>query len=410
MKSRIGLLLLLVVVRVSYAGSQAGETPSDAPTGEVTTLNLKSKFTFIDRSKIVSRGTIAYTVPKKRNDGIEVADARLHGNVTPVVRLLNKIEKQNQDFKVGKGLKNSRSRYPYNPKIRGCVDSVLIAEKGKLIVEEYFADASVDKPHYQMSITKSIVAYAIGKAIELGKIKSENDLILDYLPEVDRSKVAKGVDTLTLKDLLTMNSGIRFKAAKAARKKTPITLKNHAQLYLTQTEPIPARKTYKYDGTNVDLLCHILHNTTGMTLTQCAKRHLFGPMGITNFRFGKSACGLDKGAAGMRLTSRDMLKIGLMTMRGGKWNGQQILSKAWIEKATAVHVNKDRPTKYGYLWWSQNATVNGNTYRVRSCRGAGGQFIFMIPELDIAAVFTSYYATNIPIQYFEKIILPAFVK
>jgi hypothetical protein len=400
-------MLSLVAILASGAGLQAKEKPSDGTAPEKTTLNLKSKFTFIDRSKIVNRGTIRYTVPKKRNDGIEVADARLHGNVTPIVRLLNKIEKQNQDFKVGKGSKARKNRYPYNPKIRGCVDSVLIAENGKLIVEEYFADASVDKPHYQMSITKSIVAYAIGKAIELGKIKSENDLILDYLPEVDRSKVAKGVDTLTLKDLLTMNSGIRFKAA---RKKTPITLKNHAQLYLTQTEPIPARKIYKYDGTNVDLLCHILHNTTGMTLTQCAKRHLFGPMGITNFRFGKSACGLDKGAAGMRLTSRDMLKVALMTMHGGKWNGEQILSKEWIEKATAVHVNKDRPTKYGYLWWSQNATVNGNTYRVRSCRGAGGQFIFMIPELDIAAIFTSYYATNIPIQYFEKIILPSFVK
>ncbi len=400
-------MLLLILISLSGAGLQAKEKSSDGTAPEQTTLNLKSKFTFIDRAKIVNRGTIKYTIPKKRNDGIEVADARHHGNVTRIVKLLNDIEKQNQDFKVGKGLRNARNKYPYNPKIRGCVDSVLIAEKGKLIVEEYFADASVDKPHYQMSITKSIVAYAIGKAIEMGKIKSENDLILDYLPEVDRTKIARGVDTLTLKDLLTMKSGIRFKPAK---KKTPITLKNHAGLYLTQTEPIPEKKTYKYDGTNVDILCHILYNTTGMTLTQCAKQHLFGPMGITNFKFGKSACGLDKGPAGMRLTSRDMLKIGLMTMHGGKWKDREILNKEWIAKATAVHVNKDRPTKYGYFWWSQNATVNGNTYRVRSCRGAGGQFIFMIPELDIAAIFTSYYATNIPIQYFEKIILPSFVK
>jgi len=398
-------MLSLAAILVSGASLQAKEKPSDGTAPEKTTLNLKSKFTFIDRSKIVNRGRITYTVPKKRNDGIEVADARLHGDVTRIVKLLNEIEKKNQDFKVGKGSKAKPRRH--NPKIKGCVDSVLIAEKGKLIVEEYFADASVDKPHYQMSITKSIVAYAIGKAIELGKIKSDGDLILDYLPQVDRSKVAKGVDTLTLKDLLTMNSGIRFKAA---RKKTPITLKNHAELYLTRTEPIPAKKIYKYDGTNVDLLCHILYNTTGMKLGEFAKQHLFGPMGITNFRFGKSACGLDKGPAGMRLTSRDMLKIGLMTMHGGKWNGRQILSREWIEKATAVHVNKDRPTKYGYLWWSQDATVNGNTYRVRSCRGAGGQFIFMIPELDIAAVFTSYYASNIPIQYFEKIVLLAFVK
>ncbi|MDP7288420.1 MAG: serine hydrolase [Phycisphaerae bacterium] len=341
------LLVMLTGVLVAVAVAQAKARPADGTAPEQTTLNLKSKFNFIDRSEIVSRGKITYTVPKKRDDGIEVADARKYGVLTKLMKLLNEIEQQNQDFKVGKGAKNARSSFPYNPKIRGCIDSVLIAKDGKLIVEEYFANADIDKPHYQMSITKSIVAYAIGKAIELGKIKSENDLILDYLPEVDRSKVAEGVDTLTLKDLLTMNSGIRYKSAK---KRPKITLKNHAQLYLTLTTPIPAKKKYKYDGTNVDLLCHILHNTTGMTLTDCAKKHLFGPMGITNFKFGKSWCGLDKGAAGMRLTSRDMLKVGLMTMNGGKWNGKQILNKVWIDKATAVHVNKDRPSKYGYFW------------------------------------------------------------
>ena len=368
---------------------------------------LKSKFTFVDRSKMVNRGTITYTIPQTRKDGIEVGDARKCGDLTAIVKLLNEIEKKNQDFKVGKGIKRTKGKGPHNPKVQGNIDSVLVAKDGKLIVEEYFADASADRPHYQMSITKSIVAYAIGKAIGLGKIKSENDRILDHLPEVDRSKVAKGVDTLTLKDLLTMNSGIR---CDPKQRWAEATIKNHAQLYLTKTQPIPKKKIYKYDGTNVDILCHILYNTTGMTLGEFSKQHLFGPMGITDFSFGKSRCGLDKGAAGMRLTSRDMLKVGLMTMQGGRWNGKQILSKQWVEVATAVHVNHDRPTKYGYFWWSQDATVHGKTYRVRSCRGAGGQFIFVLPELQLVAVFTSYYATNIPIRYFEKIIAPAFVK
>lgn len=407
MKRRIAATLLSAAIFVSCLAMCAGEKPSDGTAPEQTTLNVKSKFLFIDRSEIVTRGEIKYSAPKKRDDGIEVADARKYGDVMNLVKLFNRIERRNQDFKVGKGAANARNSYPYNPKIKGCIDSVLVAKDGKLIVEEYFANARVDRPHYQMSITKSITAYAIGKAIELGKIKSDSDLILKYLPEVDRSKVAKGVDTLTLKDLLTMNSGIRFKKGK---KRPKITLKNHAQLYLTQTAPIPEKKVYKYDGTNVDLLCHILYNTTGMTLTEFTKKHLFGPMGITNFKFGKSACGLDKGPAGMRLTSRDMLKVGLMTMNGGMWNGKRILSREWVEKATAVHVNKNRPSKYGYLWWSQDARVNGKTYRVRSCRGAGGQFIMIVPELKITAVFTSYYGPNTPMQHFEKIILPAFVQ
>lgn len=382
---------------------------NDGTAPEETTLNVKSKLPFVDRTKFVDRGTIEYSVPEKLGDGIAVGDARKTVNLTEILELLNETEKRNQDFRMGIGepvKKKKGTPNDWDPKLVGCIDSVLIAKNGRLVLEEYFADARIDKPHYQMSITKSISSYAIGKAIEQGKIKSENDLILDYLPEVDRTKVAEGVDTLTLKDLLTMSSGIRFKK----KPRGTVTIGNHAGLYLAQTQPIPEEKEYKYDGTNVDLLLHILYNTTGMTLGEYAGKHLFAPMGITNFAFGKSACGLDKGAAGMRLTSRDMLKIGLMTAHGGKWNGKQILDKGWIEKATAVHVNQGKPHQYGYFWWSQNIEVDGKPYRVRSCRGAGGQFIFIVPELDIVAVFTSYYATNAPIQHFGKIILPAFTK
>lgn len=389
----------------AYAAAQAA-ADSDGTADEVTTLNLKSKLPFVDRSKFLTRGTITYSIPEQRDDGLAVGDAREHGDLTAILKLLNDTEKKNQDFRVGKGVKR-KQKNPHGPRIQGNIDSLLIAKDGKLILEEYFADARVDRPHYQMSITKSVLAYAIGKTIELGKIKSDGDLILDYLPEVDRSKVADGVETLTIKDLLTMRSGIRVERAK---KRAKITRENHAEMYLAQTQPIPAEKPYKYDGANVDLLAHILYNTTGKSLGQFTEQHLFRPMGITNCKFGKSACGLDKGAAGMALTSRDMLKIGLMTMHGGVWNGKQVLDPAWIEKATAVHVNHDRPHQYGYFWWSHKITVKGEEYRVRSARGAGGQFIFMLPELDLVAVFTSYYATNKPIQYFGDIIVPAFIE
>ena len=78
---------------------------------------------------------------------------------------------------------------------------------------------------------------------------------MDYLPEVDRSKIAQGVETLRLKDLLTMNSGIRIK--RGAKPKTKITLKNHAEVILTLTGTIPEKKEYKYDGVNLDLLGRI---------------------------------------------------------------------------------------------------------------------------------------------------------
>ncbi|QQE12553.1 serine hydrolase [Planctomycetota bacterium] len=382
---------------------------SDGTAAETTTLNIKSKYPFVDLTKFQTRDTIAYQVPQKLDDGIRVANAKSLDNISEIISLLNRIEKQNQDFKQGKGkpVRSKKRESNRNPPINGCIDSVLIAKDGKLILEEYFADANRDKPHYQMSITKSIVSYAIGKAIEQGHIKSDQDLILQYLPEVDKTKIAKGVETLKIADLLTMSSGIRYKVKGRQAK---ITKDNHAELYLINTTPITKNKQYKYDGANLDILCHILYNTTGQSLSEYTEQYLFGPMGINNFKFGKSICGLDKGAAGMSLRSRDMMKIALMTMDDGKWNDKQILNPQWIEKATAVHVNQHQPHQYGYFWWSNSVKHNGKTYRVRSARGAGGQFIFMVPELKLAAVFTSYYATNEPISLFANVIIPAFDK
>jgi len=389
-----------------FVGTPSLPAAPNATAKPVPPPGLRLKFPFVDRSKFRIRRAITYTVPRQRDDGLEVDDARRFGDLTEILKLLNRIEKQNEDFYVGKGPPNP-TKGPFAPRVRGCVDSVLIAKDGKLILEEYFADAGPDKPHYQMSITKSIVSLAIGKAIELGKIHSETDPLLQYLPEVDRSKAARGVEKLTLKDLLTMCSGIRVDRA---LKGFTVNRRNHAQLLLSQTQPIPEHRAFKYDGVNTHLLVHVLYNAAGMDLDEFVGRYIFGPMGIKNYRFGKDRCGLCKGAAGMRLTSRDMLKIGLMVMHGGTWNGKRILNRDWIERSTAVHANRDKPHQYGYFWWSHEIVLNGRKYRVRSARGAGGQFIFMLPEFDLVAVFTSYYGPMKPIDYFNRIIAPAFAR
>ncbi|MDG2470752.1 MAG: serine hydrolase [Pirellulaceae bacterium] len=397
----VGLFgLLWLAVSIAHAqqsdGSGSGQDVS----------KLRLKLPFVDRTQFVDRGAIAYTIPPVLNDGIPVADARDFGDLQNILELLNQTERKNQDFRIGKGKPHKRGgRKPYDPKIVGCIDSLLVAKNGKLVLEEYFGDARTDKPHYQMSITKSILAYAIGKAIEQRKIKSVNDRLVDYLPGLERGNLPKGVEKLTLHDLLTMKSGLRVDT-KDSRQSSERSI--HAEQILSKTKPIPADRSFKYDGVNCELLVHVLYNATGKTLGEFAGEHLFGPMGITDFSFGKSSCGLDKGSAGMRLRSRDMLKIGLLTSAGGKWGGKQVLSADWIDRATAVHVNQDKPTQYGYYWWSHEVPWGDEVVRVRSCRGAGGQFIFVVPEKDLVAVFTSYYSDNRPIQHFDRLILPVF--
>jgi len=398
-----------------FATTLTAKEANNGTDAETATIGLKSKYPFLDRDKMVDRGHIEYRVPEKRDDGIKVGDATKECDLPSIMKFVNELEKKNEDFKHGRNLVSNspkgKKKKPSNrsPSYVGNIDSILIAKNGKLILEEYFADANIDKPHYQMSITKSITANAIGKLIDMGKIKSENDLILDYLPEVDKTKIAKGADKLTIKDLLTMNSGIRFKGNKAKVRQL-VKRDTCAELYLTYTNPIPEKKEFKYDGTNPCILQHVIFNTSGMNLSDFNKKYIFGPLGITKFSFGIDNCGLNSGAAGMKLRSRDMLKIGLMMNNDGKWNGEQILSKEWVERATKAYCNVDSDShQYGYFWWGQNSKIGDKVYKVKSARGAGGQFIFMVKDLDLVVVFTSYYAKQAGMSLMDSVIIPAFV-
>ena len=320
-------------------------------------------------------------------------------DVKALVRMVNGIDADNAAFlkraKAGEAITNKQ----------GCIDSFLLARKSKLVFESYFADSTIDKPHFTMSVTKSIASHGIGKAIELGVIGSDKDLLVDYFPALDRSKLVAGADKIRLCDLLSMRSGIRVDDKKLSRKEK--VGRNLEVTSLTLSAPIKPGKEYKYQGTDPNLLSHLIGLKTGKKLEVFLKEKLFTPLGIRNSDFNTDAAGQTRAAAGMRLRSRDLLKIGLMVQAGGQWKGKQIVEKKWIDKSTAIHVNNGR-SKYGYFWWSQYHTVGGRKLLVKSARGALGQFIFMVPDLDVVVVFTSY-GTRKPFALLDRVVLPACV-
>ncbi|MCH2582561.1 MAG: beta-lactamase family protein, partial [Planctomycetes bacterium] len=316
-------------------------------------------------------------MPEETGDGLSVSPAGRAGiDVKALVRMVNGIDADNAAFlkraKAGEAITNKQ----------GCIDSFLLARNGKLVFESYFADSTIDKPHFTMSVTKSIASLGVGKAIELGVIGSDKDLLVDYFPALDRSKLVAGADKIRLCDLLSMRSGIRVDDKKLSRREK--VGRNLEGTSLTLSAPIKPGKEYKYQGTDPNLLSHLIGLKTGKKLEVFLKEKLFAPLGIRNSDFNTDAAGQTRAAAGMRLRSRDLLKSGLMVQAGGQWKGKQIVEKKWIDKSTAIHVNNGR-AKYGYFWWSQYHTVGGRKLLVKSARGALGQFIFMVPDLDVVA-------------------------
>jgi len=147
----------------------------------------------------------------------------------------------------------------------GEVDSLLISYRGKLLFESYFRRGRVNYPHYQMSITKSYTALAIGRAIQCGYITMD-DLdrpVCEFLKELDPTRFAKGAATITLADVMTMRSGIRIpqNVQQQIRSDTAKNVQgqHQVQMFFERTAPIPsAPREFKYQGIDPAITMQVL--------------------------------------------------------------------------------------------------------------------------------------------------------
>jgi CubicO group peptidase (beta-lactamase class C family) len=142
---------------------------------------------------------------------------------------------------------------------------------------------------------------------------------------------------------------------------------------------------------NVNLIAGILYAATGQHAEAFAEETLFRPLGIEAWNWdGLKTDGFNLMDGSLRLTPRDMAKIGQMVLDGGKWNGRQIVGEDWLDASTRPHLNTgDWAEGYGYLWWRMEAPVpGGKAVPVIFANGWGSQFIAIFPSLDLVVVTT----------------------
>lgn len=277
----------------------------------------------------------------------------------------------------------------------GHTDSFLVSKSGKLLMESYYRRGRLNYPHYQMSITKSHTALALGRAMQLGYLKME-DLDKPVHQLIDGLMVedfAKGATTISLHDALRMCSGIRMPKDRIlnAAKKGSMNGRAHAQALFSLSDPINnLSKQYKYQSADTILVMQVIDSVVPGGAEKFIREELFGPMGIDFYNWEKDLSGLPKAAAGSSLRSRDMLKVGHIVLNDGKWMGEQLIPREYLERATSPLVNTRGNAKYGYFWWSESYEVDGKTYLSKQGRGAGGQFLIILPEIEVVAVLTAH--------------------
>ena len=292
------------------------------------------------------------------------------------------------------------------------LDSILIWKDGKLVFEYYNRHGRVDAPHYLMSITKTMTSVTLARAMQLGLLTMA-DLdkpVVSFMPEINRSKIQPGVDTITLRDALYMKSGLRWDGAKGDKMESTIGAEYQKQKYFQQlfekTAPVtPQSKEYKYTGTDPSLIMMIMDIKTQGKVQDFIKTELAGKFGLS-YNWEDQACGIPKCGAGADFTSRSLVKIGSAILQNGKYNGEQLLSADYVKEIMAA--NKGN----GYFYYFHNESHISPDKKIDfiSGVGAGGQYMSLFPGLNLVAVATAHNQKEIklPLDAMLEHLIPLF--
>ncbi|WP_082106823.1 serine hydrolase domain-containing protein [Kordia zhangzhouensis] len=296
--------------------------------------------------------------------------------------------------------------------------SVLISKKGKIVYENYFDGYNANITHDMRSASKSISSTIVGIAKDKSLFTSVEQSIFEFLPnkyQILKDSLKSEID---IQSLLTMSSGLD--ADDYTRERKSAASENNYQPTRDWTETILKAKMINepnteanYGTANPFLLGVAMDSVVSEPLELFMDKYLFQKLEISNYIIQTDLKGKPYFGGGMYLTPRDMLKFGELYLNQGKWRCKRILSKKWVEDSFKNYRNLDNvPDKngYGYLWWHHKYQVNGKRIESIEARGAGGQYIFVIPSLKIVVVITSGNykngKTQQPEKIFEEYILP----
>ncbi len=287
------------------------------------------------------------------------------------------------------------------------IHAVLVAHGGKLVFERYFRGSDeinshpvgrvtfdADTLHNVKSVSKSVASLAVGIALDRGLIRSINEPVFSFFPELSDLHTPEK-ERIQLLHVLTMSVGLKWVEAIPSNEDNNDEVRMHmapdpCRYVLGLAATAPAGQEFFYNTGALTLMSAIVRKAVGRPLDEFAREALFAPLGITDFEWIRVKGDSDAGG-GLRLRPRDMAKIGQLVLAGGRWNGRQIVSKAWIDASMTPRLEATGPYFYGYLWWLGRSLHDGREVHWTAALGRGGQSIRIVPELDLVVVVTAGY-------------------
>jgi CubicO group peptidase (beta-lactamase class C family) len=270
--------------------------------------------------------------------------------------------------------------------------SLLISRQGTLIVEKYFNGARASRPANVKSASKSVISALVGIAIERRLIPAVREPIASYFPDLQKSTDLRK-RRITIEDLLTMRAGLESTSNRNYG--AWVLSRNWVQFALDRPMLADPGTTMDYSTGNTHLLSAILTKATGSSTWQFAQKSLADPLGFSLPEWPRDPQGIYFGGNDMLLTPRQMVAFGTLYLNHGVLGAGasrvQVIPSAWVDASLVPRGRSGwSDQQYGYGWWLRDLAGHPAFH----AWGYGGQFIFVVPDLDLVVATTSSTATG----------------
>ncbi len=263
--------------------------------------------------------------------------------------------------------------------------SLLVSWRGEVVFERYYHGARPERLANVKSVSKSIVSALVGIAIARGHLAGVHERIERFFPDLPATGPHSAKRAITIEDLLTMRSGLETTSNRNYG--TWVRSRHWVRYVLARPLVAPPGTVMEYSTGNTHLLSAILTKATGRSTWAFAEAVLAWPLGFTLARWPRDPQGIYFGGNEMLLTPRQMLAFGELYLNRGRANGRQIVPAEWVDASFVPRVQSRRwgERYYGYGWWVGELAGQRTAY----AWGFGGQYIFVVPSLDLVVVTTS---------------------
>jgi CubicO group peptidase (beta-lactamase class C family) len=266
---------------------------------------------------------------------------------------------------------------------------LIAAQDGVILKEAFYGTSGPNIPHDVRSVTKSVTGLLIGIAINKGILASEEQTAGPFLNPL-YTNLPDEKSKIKIRDLLTMSAGFIWnESASVSEYNNWITSSNQVKYILDRPLNAQPGTVFNYNSASLHLLSVILTEAAKISTQGVAEKYLFTPMGLSVTNWETDKQGYNNGAAGLQLTPYDMLKIGELYLNGGVYKGTRIVTEDWISKSIKTHISTGYSdfygSGYGYCWWTGHSSKGDYAF----ANGWGGQFILIVPNLNVVVVATN---------------------